>query len=138
GKDAGSWCPFGRAADQAGDQRADDARSLVFDTPPLDAAIEILGAAIVPLDVASDKPIANLAVRLCDVHPSAESLRVSFGVQNLTHRAGHEAPEPLVTGQRYQVRIQLNDAGAVFPPGHRIRLALSTSYWPMIWPAPET
>jgi predicted acyl esterase len=138
GKDAGSWCPFGRAADQAGDQRADDARSLVFETPPLDEAIEILGAAIVTLDVASDKPIANLAVRLCDVHPSAESLRVSFGVQNLTHRDGHEAPEPLVTGQRYQVRIQLNDAGAVFPVGHRIRLAFSTSYWPMIWPAPET
>jgi hypothetical protein len=35
------------------------------------------------------------------------------------------------------VRIQLNDIGAVFPAGHRIRLALSTTYWPMIWPAPE-
>ncbi len=138
GKDAGSWCPFGRGADQAGDQRADDARSLVFETPPLDEAIEILGAAIVTLEVASDRPIANIAVRLCDVHPSAESLRVSFGVQNLTHRDGHETPELLVQGQRYQVRIQLNDAGAVFPAGHRIRLALSTAYWPMIWPAPET
>ena len=48
---------------------ADDARSLVFETPPLDEAIEILGAAIVTLEIASDKPIANLAVRLCDVHP---------------------------------------------------------------------
>jgi predicted acyl esterase len=137
GKDAGSWCPFGRAADQAGDQRADDARSLVFETPPLDEAIGILGAAIVTLDVASDTPIANLVVRLCDVHPSGESLRVSFGVQNLTHRDGHETPQPLVPGERYQIRIQLNDAGLVFPAGHRIRLALSTTYWPMIWPAPE-
>jgi uncharacterized protein len=137
GKDAGSWCPFGRGADQAGDQRADDARSLVFETPPLDEAIEILGAAIVTLEVASDRPIANIAVRLCDVHPSAESLRVSFGVQNLTHRDGHETPQPLVPGERYQIRIQLNDAGVVFPAGHRIRLALSTTYWPMIWPAPE-
>jgi uncharacterized protein len=137
GKDAGSWCPFGRGADQAGDQRADDARSLVFETPPLEEAIEILGAAIVTLDIASDRPIANLAVRLCDVHPSAESLRVSFGVQNLTHRDGHETPQPLVPGQRYAVRIKLNDAGAVFPAGHRIRLALSTAYWPMIWPAPD-
>ena len=137
GKDAGSWCPFGRAADQAGDQRADDARSLVFETPPLDEAIEILGAAVVTLEIASDKPIANLAARLCDVHPSSESLRVSFGVQNLTHRDGHETPLPLVPGERYQVRIQLNDAGVVFPAGHRIRLALSTTYWPMIWPAPE-
>jgi uncharacterized protein len=137
GKDAGSWCPFGRAADQAGDQRADDARSLVFETPPLDETIEILGAAVVTLEIASDRPIANIAVRLCDVHPSAESLRVSFGVQNLTHRDGHETPQPLVPGERYQIRIQLNDAGVVFPAGHRIRLALSTTYWPMIWPAPE-
>jgi hypothetical protein len=25
----------------------------------------------------------------------------------------------------------------MFPAGHRVRLALSTAYWPMIWPAPE-
>jgi hypothetical protein len=43
----------------------------------------------------------------------------------------------LVPGQRYQVRILLNDAGAVFPAGHKMRVALSTSYWPMIWPSPE-
>ena len=72
------------------------------------------------------------------MHPSGESLRVSFGVLNLTHRDSHETPSPLVPGQRYQVRIKLNDAGVVFPAGHRIRLALSTTYWPMIWPAPET
>jgi hypothetical protein len=35
------------------------------------------------------------------------------------------------------VQIKLNDAGAVFPAGHRLRLALSTNYWPMVWPAPE-
>ena len=99
--------------------------------------IEILGAAIVTLDVASDKPIANLVVRLCDVHPSGESLRVSYGVLNLTHRDGHEKPALLAVGQRYRVRIQLNDAGSVFPAGHRVRLAISTAYWPMIWPSPE-
>ena len=137
GRQAGSWCPFGRAADQAGDQREDDSRSLVFETPPLDEAVEILGAPVVTLEVASDRPIANLAVRLCDVHPSGKSLRVSFGILNLTHRDSHETPSPLTPGQRYQVRIQLNDAGVVFPAGHRIRLALSTTYWPMIWPAPE-
>jgi predicted acyl esterase len=137
GKCSGDWVPFGRGCDQAGDQQEDDMRSLVFETPPLDTPIEILGAAIVTLDVASDRPIANLAVRLCDVHPSGESLRVSYGVLNLTHRDGHEMPTPLAIGERYQVRIQLNDAGSVFPAGHRVRLALSTAYWPMIWPSPE-
>ena len=138
GRDAGSWCPFGRAADQAGDQQHDDSRSLVFDTAPLHERIEILGAPVVTLDVAADRPFANLAVRLCDVHPDAASLRVSYGLLNLAHRDGDETPAPLVPGRRYRVRIQLNDAGAVFPAGHRIRVALSTTYWPMIWPAPET
>jgi len=87
---AGEWVPFGRGRDQAGDQQEDDVRSLVFETTPLDEPIEILGAPIVTLDVASDRPIANLVVRLCDVHPSGESLRVSYGVLNLTHRDGHE------------------------------------------------
>jgi uncharacterized protein len=137
GKCGGNWVPFGRGHDQAGDQGEDDLRSLVFETPPLDAPIELLGAPIVTLDVASDRPMANLVVRLCDVHPSGESLRVSFGVLNLTHRNGHEKPDLLAIGQRYRVRIQLNDAGSVFPAGHRVRLAISTAYWPMIWPGPE-
>ncbi len=137
GKSGGAWCPFGQSADQAGDQREDDARSLVFETQPLDARIEILGAPVVILEIAADKPIANLIVRLCDVHPDGASLRVSYGILNLAHRDGHEMPAPLIPGRRYRVRIQLNDAGAVFPVGHTIRVALSTSYWPMIWPSPE-
>ena len=137
GKSSGEWVPFGRGRDQASDQQEDDERSLVFETTPLDEPIEILGAPIVTLDIASDRPIANLVVRLCDVHPSGESLRVSYGVLNLTHRDGHENPAVLAAGERYRVRIQLNDAGSVFPAGHKVRLAISTAYWPMVWPSPE-
>jgi predicted acyl esterase len=138
GSCAGDWVPFGRGHDQARDQREDDARSLLFESAPLDAAIEILGAPLLTLDVACDRPIANLIVRLCDVHPSGESLRVSYGVLNLTHRDSHGEPSALTPGERYRVRIQLNDAGCAFPPGHTVRLAISTAYWPMIWPAPQT
>jgi putative CocE/NonD family hydrolase len=137
GKHSGSWCPFGRGEDQAGDQRPDDALSLVFDTPPLEETVEILGAPVLTLDIVSDKPVATLIARLCDVRPDGESLRVSFGVLNLTHRDSHAEPASLVPGQRYRVQIKLNDAGASFPAGHRLRLALSTTYWPMVWPAPE-
>jgi hypothetical protein len=137
GKCSGEWVPFGRGRDQARDQQEDDMRSLVFETTPLDEPIEILGAPVVTLDVASDRPIANLVVRLCDVHPFGESLRVSYGVLNLTHRDGHENPAALAAGERYRVRIQLNDAGSVFPAGHKVRLAISTAYWPMVWPSPE-
>ena len=50
--------------------------------------VEILGAPVVTLEVASDRPVAQLIARLCDVHPDGRSLRVSFGVLNLTHRDG--------------------------------------------------
>jgi hypothetical protein len=62
---------------------------------------------------------------------------VSFGVLNLTHRNSHAMPEPLVPGQHFSVRLQLNEAGHRFEAGHRLRIALSTAYWPMVWPAPE-
>jgi hypothetical protein len=138
GRHAGEWCPFGRGNDQADDQREDDARSLVFETPPLAGMVEILGGPVVTLEIMSDRPVAQLIARLCDVHPDGTSLRVSFGVLNLTHRDGSADPSALVPGQCYRVRLRLNDCGAGFPAGHRIRLALSTAYWPMVWPAPET
>jgi len=137
GKHGGQWCPFGRGNDQADDQREDDALSLVFETPPLSAPMELLGAPVLTVELSSDKPVAQLIARLCDVHPDGASLRVSFGVLNLTHRDSHATPSALVPGERYRVRLQLNDCGAVIPAGHRLRLALSTSYWPMVWPAPE-
>jgi hypothetical protein len=62
---------------------------------------------------------------------------VSYGLLNLTHRQGHAQPQNLKPGQQYTVKLQLNDAGHRFAPGHRIRIALSTCYWPMVWPSPE-
>jgi uncharacterized protein len=137
GAHAGEWCPFGYGGDQADDQAEDDRRSLVFDTQPLEAPFDILGAPVATLDVSSDKPVASIIVRLCDLRPSGEVLRVSYGILNLTRRDGFDAPSPVAPGQRYWVRVQLNDAGATFPAGHRVRLAISTTYWPMVWPAPE-
>jgi len=72
------------------------------------------------------------------VHPSGKSLRVSYGILNLAHRDGHERPALMAVGEHYRVRVRLNDAGSIFPAGHTVRLALSTAYWPMIWPSPET
>ena len=92
---------------------------------------------MVELELEVDKPQANIAVRLCDVFPGGESARVTYGVLNLCHRESHEKPSPLKPGKRYRVRVQLDDVAYSFPKGHRIRLAISNSYWPLIWPSPE-
>jgi len=135
GRESGAWCSYGGDLDT--DQRFDDGYSLVFDSAPLAHGVEILGAPVVDLDVAADRSYALVAVRLCDVDEYGASSRVSYGVLNLTHRDSHEDPTPLEPGRRYRVRVQLNDIAYAFPAGHRIRLALSTSYWPTVWPSPE-
>lgn len=134
---AGKWCSYAAGPDLPLDQREDDSGSLVFETPPLQAGLEILGAPQVELELTVDRPVAMLAVRLSDIAPDDSATRVTYGLLNLTHRESHAAPSALVPGQRYRVRVKMNDIAQAFPAGHRLRLALSTSYWPMAWPAPE-
>jgi len=78
-----------------------------------------------------------VAVRLCDVGPDGESVRATFGILNLSHRESHEHIRPMEPGRRERVRVQLNDTAWAFEAGHRLRLAISTTYWPMVWPSPE-
>jgi len=140
GSEGGEWCPYGLGGlgpEMPTDQRPDDGRSIVFDTPPLEGPLQILGAPTVLLDVSVDRPVANLTVRLCDVSPDGSSTRMTFGTLNLTHRDGHQTPQPLQPGRRYRVRIELNEIGYALPAGHRLRIGLSTAYWPMLWPCPE-
>jgi uncharacterized protein len=136
GRAAGAWCPYAMG-DLDGDQQIDDGLSLLFDSAPLAAGCEILGAPVVELDLAVDRPLALIAARLCDVDGRGHSSRVTYGVLNLTHRDSHAEPTPLEPGRRYRVRLQLNDIAHAFPAGHRLRLALSTSYWPIVWPSPR-
>jgi len=137
GSGAGEWMGTGAPHEAAWDQRLDDGFSLVFDGAPLLAPLEILGAAEFEAEIASDKPVAQLCVRLCDVAPDGASRRVSYGVLNLTHRDGHAEPRALEPGVFYRIRVRLNDCGYRLAPGHRLRLAISTAYWPLIWPAPD-
>ena len=96
-----------------------------------------MGSPRLTLDIKADQPVASLVARLCDIRPDGASSRISFGVLNLCHRAGHEAPDMLEPGRWYQVTMLLDDLAQAVPAGHSLRLALSTSYWPMIWPAPK-
>jgi putative CocE/NonD family hydrolase len=70
GQAAGEWCAFGEE-ETPGAQDDDDAGSLVFDSTPLGAALEILGDPVVVLEVAADRPEALVAVRLNELGRTA-------------------------------------------------------------------
>jgi putative CocE/NonD family hydrolase len=138
GVDAGSWLPYGNPDDLPGDQASEDAHSLGFTSPPLDEAIQILGRPVAHLTVSVDQSHAFVAVRLCDVSPTGASALITRGILNLSHRRSHEHPESLEPHRRYDVEIPLKAVGYSIPAGHRLRLAISTTYWPWIWPTAET
>ena len=134
GAAGGRWAPFGGRHTLPGDQQGDDARALTFDLAPLRERLEILGAPVVTLRLRSDQARGHVIVRLNDVAPDGRSTRVTYGVLNLRHRDGHDAPKPLEPGREVTVRMPLDGIAHAFAPGHRIRLAISNTYWPMVWP----
>ena len=134
---AGYQCSYGLGPDLSDDQRTDDGQSLCFDTPQLTERVEILGEPVLELDIASDRPQTLVAARLCDVAEDGASLRITYGLLNLSHRDGSENPVPLIPGRRYKIHLKLCGVAHAFPAGHRIRVALSTAYWPIVWPSPE-
>lgn len=134
---AGKWCSFAATPDLPTDQRDEDGGSLNYDSEPFSAPLEILGAPMVELEISSDQPVAMVAVRLSDRLPDDRTTRVTYGLLNLCQRDSREHPTPLVPGKPYRVRVQLNEVAHRFPAGHRLRLQISTSYWPVAWPPPH-
>ncbi len=137
GRSAGAWCANGLGEELPLDQRPDDELSACFDSEPLVAAVEVLGDPVAHLTLSVDRPIALVAVRLCEVAPNASSTLVSWGLLNLTHRDGSEQPARLEPGRLYHVSVRLNTIGHGFSRGNRLRLAISPAYWPHAWPSPE-
>jgi putative CocE/NonD family hydrolase len=133
GLDAGRFFPFGNATDLPPDQRAEDGLSVCFDLL-LDERLDVLGNVLVDLAVTSDLPDANLVVRLCDVAPDGASTLVTRGVLNLNTRIDRARIDPMVPGEEETVRVALVATGHSFPAGHRLRIAVSSAYWPWIWP----
>ena len=79
-----------------------------------------------------------MAVRISDVAPNGRATRVTYGLLNLTHFNSHEQPQELEENKKYRVSVDMNYVAQRFPAGNQIRLSISSSYWPLAWPAPES
>ena len=138
GLHAGRWCPYGLTPDLPLDQRLEDGGGAHLRHRSAPRAARDPGRAgrrpragggsaggagrRAPLRRRPRRRGHARQLRPPQPHPPGEP------------RASRRALEP---GRRYRVRVPLNDVAQAFPAGHRIRLALSTAYWPTAWPAPE-
>ena len=116
--------PYGQPLDQ----RFDDAASLTWEWDADD--VELLGHALLRLTVTASEPVGFVSAKLTDVFPDGTSALVTRGLLNLTHRNGHESPQPLQPGQPYDVEVELEATAFAFARGHRLRLSLAGADWP--------
>ncbi|WP_395296695.1 CocE/NonD family hydrolase [Kitasatospora hibisci] len=127
GLNAGAYVPLGRPADLPPDQREEDGRSVCFDSLPLPEPLELLGVPSLQLRLRPGAGAGLIVARLCDVAPDGTSTLVTRGAL-AAPPAGEPTPD---------AAVELAAAGHTVPAGHRLRLALSSTYWPWLWPDPE-
>lgn len=133
----GEYCAIWFGPDGPTDQRRDDAQSLCFDSAPLIEPLALLGDVRLNLRLSSDTACGQLVARLNAVAPDGQVTQITYGALNLNLRDDFASLTPPVPGEPMSVRLNLDHAGIRIPAGYRLRLALSTASFPLLWPSRE-
>jgi hypothetical protein len=133
----GYWSAGGMSFYLADDQRADEAYSLVYTSPPLKEATRLLGWPRVVLHGSSTAQVATFVAKLADVAPDGSSALIVDGSLNGTRRQSLTDPQPMKPEEIYELNVPMMPTGWVLKPGHRLRLAISGADFPNLWPTPE-
>jgi putative CocE/NonD family hydrolase len=125
------------------DQRAIEARQdvLVYSTPPLDEDLEVVGSIEFRLWVASSAPDTDFYCRLLDVDRDGavwNLMSPTLEVVRAKHRNGEEEPAYLVAGQPVELVFRLGLTANRFQRGHRIRVQVTSSFFPHLDRNPNT
>ena len=116
------------------DQRPNESRPdvLVFTSPSLEQDTEITGPVVAKLFAASSCRDTDFIVRLIDVYPDGTAYNLTEGIIRARFRESiWELPKPLLAGEVYEFAVQLEPTSNVFRKGHRIRVHVTSSNFPL-------
>jgi len=121
--------PAGSFDHSAHEKRAD---VLVFSTGPLAKDTEVTGPIDLTLWASTDGRDTDWTAILLDVEPSGTPYNVTMGILRARyHRGIYRPPELLTPGKPYRFTFDLMPTSYVFRKGHRIRLHVSSSNFPL-------
>lgn len=111
---------------------------LVYTTPELTEDVELIGPITARVYAATSARDTDWMVRLSDIQPDGRALFLGEGVMRARHRDpqrnGAFNPERLSTinpDQPYEYTIEFwRPTGNLFARGHRLRIEISSSYYP--------
>lgn len=108
---------------------------LVYTSDVLNKPLKVSGRYRLNIFISSDRPDTDLFVFLSDVHPDERAIQLAAtnmlqACLRLRYRNG-PTPEPLETGEIYPVTVEGSWVHHVFQAGHRLRITIASSNFPL-------
>ena len=116
------------------DQRPNESRPdvLIFNSEPLTEALEVSGPVTATLYIVSSACDTDFVVRLIDVYPDGTAYNLTEGILRARFRDSiWEPPQLLEPGQAYELTVDMMATSNVFLLGHRIRVHVTSSNFPL-------
>ncbi|TAK30400.1 MAG: CocE/NonD family hydrolase [Chloroflexota bacterium] len=104
---------------------------LVYSSLPLQSPVSIAGPVSLTLIAASSAPDTDFTAKLVDVEPDGYCANIAEGIIRARYRNGVDKEVLLEPGQPTKFVVDLLDVAHVFKTGHRIRLDVSSSNFPV-------
>ncbi len=115
--------------DQVTVERRNDV--LCYTTPELEKDVEVTGLLELHLFAATSARDTDFTAKLVDVYPDGRAYNLVEGILRASGRNSTAAPEPVTPGGVNEYVITLGDTSNLFRRGHRIRLDVSSSNFPL-------
>ena len=133
---------FGAAAPYLPLKARDDV--LVFQTPPLESDVTVIGPIRVRLHVSSTATDTDFTAKLVDVYPPSGDFPTGFemnvtdGILRTRYRDRPDRQVFMTPGEVYEIEVTPFPTANVFKKGHRIRIDISSSNFPRFDVNPNT
>ena len=130
----GSICCTGNPKDQPGsydnadiEQRPD---VLVYTGDVLRDGLELTGPMRAVVSISSNAPDTDVTMKLLDVFPDGRVMNIVEAITRVRYRDSFAQPQMMQANGVYEVPVDLHATSWYLPPGHRVRVEVSSSSFP--------
>lgn len=115
------------------DQRAQECRNdvLIFTSKPLANDMEIIGQVEMFVFAASTATDTDFTAKLVDVYPDGRAVNILEGIIKASRRESFSDPSPIEPDKIYEYNIKLGSTAMLFKAGHKLRVEISSSNFPV-------
>jgi putative CocE/NonD family hydrolase len=107
-------------------------KSLVYTSAPLEQTAVIAGPVRVKLYAATSAKDTDWVGVLANVTPDGKCIFLTYGMMRAKFRESYENPTLLEPGKVYEYTLELSNTAIKLEKGHRLRLYLDSSFFPVV------